>query len=171
MTEQNKCDQAEAAALQSWLVGNARTIRPMDNSGLMGWALAALKRQAELLLERAPASDVEAGLRAELATQTARADAAVGDANEAERRVALAVPLVQHLKDLAAECPILPISDFSSELHILRRVLNRDDGQVACKENPAAPTTHKRIPRLDDIAPTPADKLALGRGELQVAPR
>lgn len=36
-------DQIEAAELQSWLVGNARTIRPVGHVGLMGWALAALK--------------------------------------------------------------------------------------------------------------------------------
>lgn len=35
-------DAAEAAALQSWLVGNARIARPVDESGLMAWALAAL---------------------------------------------------------------------------------------------------------------------------------
>lgn len=36
-------DQIEAAELQSWLVGNARSIRPVARVGLMGWALAALK--------------------------------------------------------------------------------------------------------------------------------
>lgn len=36
-------DQIEAAELQSWLVGNARSIRPVALTGLMGWALAALK--------------------------------------------------------------------------------------------------------------------------------
>lgn len=36
-------DQIEAAELQSWLVGNARTARPFARVGLMGWALAALK--------------------------------------------------------------------------------------------------------------------------------
>lgn len=36
-------DQIEAAELQSWLVGNARTVRPVARVGLMGWALAALK--------------------------------------------------------------------------------------------------------------------------------
>lgn len=41
-------DQIEAAELQSWLVGNARTVRPVERSGLMAWALAALKAsQAE----------------------------------------------------------------------------------------------------------------------------
>ena len=37
-----KRDSVEAAELQSWLVGNARTVRPVDQSGLMAWALAAL---------------------------------------------------------------------------------------------------------------------------------
>jgi hypothetical protein len=36
-------DRIEAAELQSWLVGNARSIRPVARVGLMGWALAALK--------------------------------------------------------------------------------------------------------------------------------
>jgi len=36
-------DLIEAAALQSWLVGNARSVRPVSNAGLMAWALAALK--------------------------------------------------------------------------------------------------------------------------------
>ena len=43
---QLKRDSAEAAALQSYLVGTARTIRPVDGSGLYAWALAALKDQA-----------------------------------------------------------------------------------------------------------------------------
>lgn len=37
-------DNAEAAELQSWLVGNARNARSVDESGLMAWALAALKK-------------------------------------------------------------------------------------------------------------------------------
>lgn len=43
---QIKRDSAEAAELQSYLVGTARTIRPVDGSGLFAWALAALKAQA-----------------------------------------------------------------------------------------------------------------------------
>lgn len=43
-----KQDQAEAAELQSWLVGNARSIRPVARVGLMGWALAALKANPAL---------------------------------------------------------------------------------------------------------------------------
>lgn len=39
-------DAAEAAQLQSWLVGNARHLRPVAHSGLMAWALAALQTQA-----------------------------------------------------------------------------------------------------------------------------
>jgi hypothetical protein len=39
-----KRDSAEAAELQSWLVGNARNVRPVDQSGLMAWALAALTK-------------------------------------------------------------------------------------------------------------------------------
>jgi hypothetical protein len=42
-------DQAEAAELQSWLVGNARSVRPMARAGLMGWALAALKANPALV--------------------------------------------------------------------------------------------------------------------------
>ncbi|WP_219097766.1 hypothetical protein [Pseudomonas sp. UMAB-40] len=42
-------DMAEAAALQSWLVGNARTVRPVEHSGLMAWALAALKANPALV--------------------------------------------------------------------------------------------------------------------------
>ena len=41
-------DQIEAAELQSWLVGNARSIRPVAHVGLMGWALAALKASPAL---------------------------------------------------------------------------------------------------------------------------
>lgn len=43
---QRKRDSAEAAELQSYLVGTARTIRPVDGSGLYAWALAALKASA-----------------------------------------------------------------------------------------------------------------------------
>lgn len=38
-------ETAEAAALQSWLVANARQHRPMTSTGLMAWALAALQAQ------------------------------------------------------------------------------------------------------------------------------
>ena len=47
LIDQRKQDQAEAAELQSWLVGNARTVRPVDGSGLFAWALAALKAQSD----------------------------------------------------------------------------------------------------------------------------
>lgn len=36
-------ETGEAAALQRWLVANARLHRPMDSTGLMAWALAALQ--------------------------------------------------------------------------------------------------------------------------------
>lgn len=49
LIDQRRQDQAEAAELQSWLVGNARTVRPVDGSGLFAWALAALKAQADQL--------------------------------------------------------------------------------------------------------------------------
>lgn len=39
-------EAAEAAALQSWLVANARQHRPLTSTGLMAWALAALQAQA-----------------------------------------------------------------------------------------------------------------------------
>jgi hypothetical protein len=38
-------ETAEATALQSWLVANARHHRPMTSTGLMAWALAALQAQ------------------------------------------------------------------------------------------------------------------------------
>lgn len=57
-------DTAEAAELQSWLVGNARTLRPLDQPGLMGWALTALRAQSEQLI----ASNGDAELRQQLAT-------------------------------------------------------------------------------------------------------
>jgi hypothetical protein len=67
-------DNAEAAELQSWLVGNARAIRPGNTTGLMAWALAALRAQSDQLLEAASAPE------------RVRADVAVADCNDAERR-------------------------------------------------------------------------------------
>uniref|UniRef100_A0AAU6W2D5 Uncharacterized protein n=1 Tax=Pseudomonas phage Touem01 TaxID=3138548 RepID=A0AAU6W2D5_9VIRU len=46
-------DNVEAAELQSWLVGNARAVRPANSTGLMGWALAALRAQSEEILKNA----------------------------------------------------------------------------------------------------------------------
>lgn len=51
LAEQRKQDQAEAAALQSWLVANARHLRPVAHVGLMAWALAALRHQQNLSIE------------------------------------------------------------------------------------------------------------------------
>lgn len=46
MSDKNSArNNEEAAQLQSWLVGNARTLRPVDGSGLMGWALAVLRER------------------------------------------------------------------------------------------------------------------------------
>jgi cytochrome c2 len=36
-------EAAEAAALQRWLVANARHLRPVTSTGLTAWALAALQ--------------------------------------------------------------------------------------------------------------------------------
>lgn len=36
-------EESDAAALQCWLVGNARHLRPAFSTGLTSWALAALQ--------------------------------------------------------------------------------------------------------------------------------
>ena len=89
-------DNAEAAELQSWLVGNARAIRPGNTTGLMAWALVALRAQSDQLLEAASAPE------------RVRADVAVADCNDAERREAA---LLKRVNDLEAELKGIPRVD------------------------------------------------------------